>query len=231
VHNAEIRRKKMAEKKHKLKVIPLGGLGEIGKNTTVIEYNNNIIIIDCGMAFPGDEMLGIDIVIPDITYLIKNKEKIKGIILTHGHEDHIGSIPYFLRKLNIPIYGTKLTLGLVENKLLEHKIEDASLNQIKAGDTFKLGCFKITAVRVNHSIPDAVAYAIETPIGTIVHTGDFKIDYTPINEEVIDLGKFADIGRKGVLLAMSDSTNVERPGFTESEKTIGQKFMDVFKKL
>ncbi|MDI9495802.1 MAG: ribonuclease J [Bacillota bacterium] len=219
----------MAEKKHKLKVIPLGGLGEIGKNTTVIEYNNNIIIIDCGMAFPGDEMLGIDIVIPDITYLIKNKEKIKGIILTHGHEDHIGSIPYFLRKLNIPIYGTKLTLGLVENKLLEHKIEDASLNQIKAGDTFKLGCFKITAVRVNHSIPDAVAYAIETPIGTIVHTGDFKIDYTPINEEVIDLGKFADIGRKGVLLAMSDSTNVERPGFTESEKTIGQKFMDVFK--
>jgi ribonuclease J len=219
----------MAEKKHKLKVIPLGGLGEIGKNTTVIEYNNNIIIIDCGMAVPGDEMLGIDIVIPDITYLIKNKEKIKGIILTHGHEDHIGSIPYFLRKLNIPIYGTKLTLGLVENKLLEHKIEDASLNQIKAGDTFKLGCFKITAVRVNHSIPDAVAYAIETPIGTIVHTGDFKIDYTPINEEVIDLGKFADIGRKGVLLAMSDSTNVERPGFTESEKTIGQKFMDVFK--
>ena len=219
----------MAEKKHKLKVIPLGGLGEIGKNTTVIEYNNNIIIIDCGMAFPGDEMLGIGIVIPDITYLIKNKEKIKGIILTHGHEDHIGSIPYFLRKLNIPIYGTKLTLGLVENKLLEHKIEDASLNQIKAGDTFKLGCFKITAVRVNHSIPDAVAYAIETPIGTIVHTGDFKIDYTPINEEVIDLGKFADIGRKGVLLAMSDSTNVERPGFTESEKTIGQKFMDVFK--
>lgn len=219
----------MAEKKHKLKVIPLGGLGEIGKNTTVIEYHNDIIIIDCGMAFPGDEMLGIDIVIPDITYLIKNKEKVKGIILTHGHEDHIGSIPYFLKKLNIPIYGTKLTIGLVENKLLEHKIEDASLNEIKAGDSFKLGCFKITPIRVNHSIPDAVAYAIDTPVGTIVHTGDFKIDYTPINEEVIDLGKFADIGRKGVLLAMSDSTNIERPGFTESEKTIGQKFMDVFK--
>ncbi|MDD4088173.1 MAG: ribonuclease J [Tissierellia bacterium] len=219
----------MAEKKHKLKVIPLGGLGEIGKNTTVIEYNNNIIVIDCGMAFPGDEMLGIDIVIPDMTYLIKNKEKVKGIILTHGHEDHIGSIPYFLKKLNIPIYGTKLTLGLVENKLLEHKIEDASLNPIEAGDTFNLGCFKITAVRVNHSIPDAVAFAIDTPIGTIVHTGDFKIDYTPINEEVIDLGKFADIGRKGVLLALSDSTNVERPGFTESEKTIGQKFLDIFK--
>ena len=219
----------MAEKKHKLKVIPLGGLGEIGKNTTVIEYHNDIIIIDCGMAFPGDEMLGIDIVIPDITYLIKNKDKVKGIILTHGHEDHIGSIPYFLKKLNIPIYGTKLTLGLVENKLLEHKIEDASLNEIKAGDSFKLGSFKITPVRVNHSIPDAVAYAIDTPVGTVVHTGDFKIDYTPINEDVIDLGKFADIGRKGVLLAMSDSTNIERPGFTESEKTIGQKFMDVFK--
>jgi len=219
----------MAEKKHKLKVIPLGGLGEIGKNTTVIEYHNDIIIIDCGMAFPGDEMLGIDIVIPDITYLIKNKEKVKGIILTHGHEDHIGSIPYFLKKLNIPIYGTKLTIGLVENKLLEHKIEDASLNEIKAGDSFKLGCFKITPIRVNHSIPDAVAYAIDTPVGTIVHTGDFKIDYTPINEEVIDLGKFADIGRKGVLLAMTDSINIERPGFTESEKTIGQKFMDVFK--
>ncbi len=219
----------MAEKKHKLKIIPLGGLGEIGKNITVIEYNNNIIVIDCGMAFPGDELLGIDIVIPDITYLVKNKEKIKGIILTHGHEDHIGSIPYTLKKLNVPIYGTKLTLGLVENKLLEHKIEDASLNPIKAGDTINLGCFKVTAVRVNHSIPDAVGYAIDTPIGTIVHTGDFKIDYTPINEEVIDLGKFADIGRKGVLLAMSDSTNVERLGFTESEKTIGQKFMDIFK--
>jgi ribonuclease J len=229
VHNAEIRRMKMAEKKHKLKVIPLGGLGEIGKNTTVIEYNNNIIVIDSGMAFPEDEMLGIDIVIPDITYLVKNKEKVKGIILTHGHEDHIGSIPYFLKKLNVPIYGTKLTLGLVENKLLEHKLEEVSLNPINAGETFNLGCFKITPVRVNHSIPDAVAFAIDTPIGMVVHTGDFKIDYTPINEEVIDLGKFAELGKKGVLLAMSDSTNVERPGFTESEKTIGQKFMEIFK--
>ncbi|NLB33208.1 MAG: ribonuclease J [Tissierellia bacterium] len=219
----------MAEKKHKLKVIPLGGLGEIGKNTTVIEYNNNIIVIDSGMAFPEDEMLGIDIVIPDITYLVKNKDKVKGIILTHGHEDHIGSIPYFLKKLNVPIYGTKLTLGLVENKLLEHKLEEVSLNPINAGETFNLGCFKITPVRVNHSIPDAVAFAIDTPIGMVVHTGDFKIDYTPINEEVIDLGKFAELGKKGVLLAMSDSTNVERPGFTESEKTIGQKFMEIFK--
>ena len=219
----------MAEKKHKLKVIPLGGLGEIGKNTTVVEYKDNIIVIDSGMAFPEDEMLGIDIVIPDITYLVKNKEKVKGIILTHGHEDHIGSIPYFLKKLNVPIYGTKLTLGLVENKLLEHKLEEVSLNPINAGETFNLGCFKITPVRVNHSIPDAVAFAIDTPIGMVVHTGDFKIDYTPINEEVIDLGKFAELGKKGVLLAMSDSTNVERPGFTESEKTIGQKFMEIFK--
>jgi len=221
---------KMAtEKKHKLKVIPLGGLGEIGKNMTVIEYGSNIIVIDCGMSFPEDEMLGIDIVIPDITYLIKNKDKIKGICLTHGHEDHIGSIPYLLKKINVPIYGTKLTLGLVENKLLEHKIEDAQLNVVEAGSTINLGCFKVTFIRNNHSIPDAVSFAIDTPIGMVVHTGDFKIDYTPINEEVMDLGKMAELGRKGVLLAMSDSTNVERAGFTESEKVIGQKFMEIFK--
>lgn len=237
-NNAERRRIGMAEKKEKketkqkkqkLKVIPLGGLGEIGKNSTVIEYGNDIIVIDSGLSFPEDEMLGIDIVIPDITYLIKNKEKIKGVILTHGHEDHIGSIPYLLKKINIPIYGTKLTLGLVENKLLEYKIEDANLNTIAAGESFSLGVFKITPIAVNHSIPDAVGFAIDTPVGTIVHTGDFKIDYTPINEQVIDLGKFAELGKKGVLLAMSDSTNVERLGFTESEKTIGQKFMDLFK--
>lgn len=217
------------EKKHKLKVIPLGGLGEIGKNMTVIEYGGNIIVIDCGMSFPEDEMLGIDIVIPDITYLIKNKEKIKGICLTHGHEDHIGSLPYLLKKINVPIYGTRLTLGLLENKLLEHKIEEAQLNVVEPGSTINLGCFKVSFIRNNHSIPDAVSFAIDTPIGMVVHTGDFKIDYTPINEEVIDLGKFAELGRKGVLLAMSDSTNVERAGFTESEKTIGLKFMEVFK--
>ncbi len=217
------------EKKHKLKIIPLGGLGEIGKNMTVIEYGGNIIVIDCGMSFPEDEMLGIDIVIPDITYLIKNKDKIKGICVTHGHEDHIGSIPYLLKKINVPIYGTRLTLGLVENKLLEHKIEDAELNVVQAGTTINLGCFKVTFIRNNHSIPDAVSFAIDTPIGMVVHTGDFKIDYTPINEEVMDLGKFAELGRKGVLLAMSDSTNVERAGFTESEKTIGLKFMEIFK--
>ncbi len=217
------------EKKHKLKIIPLGGLGEIGKNMTVIEYGTNIMVVDCGMSFPEDEMLGIDIVIPDITYLIKNQDKIKGICLTHGHEDHIGSIPYLLKKMRVPIYGTKLTLGLVENKLLEHKIEDAELNRVEAGQTINLGCFKVTFIRSNHSIPDAVSFAIDTPIGMVVHTGDFKIDYTPINEEVIDLGKLAELGRKGVLLAMSDSTNVERAGFTESERTIGYKFLEVFK--
>ncbi|WMJ75847.1 MULTISPECIES: ribonuclease J [unclassified Sedimentibacter] len=217
------------EKKHKLKVIPLGGLGEIGKNMTVIEYGANIMVIDCGMSFPEDEMLGIDIVIPDITYLIKNKDKVKGICLTHGHEDHIGSIPYLLKKMNVPIYGTKLTLGLLGNKLVEHKIEDAQLNVIEAGTTINLGCFKVTFIRNNHSIPDAVSMAIDTPIGMVVHTGDFKIDYTPINEDVMDLGKLAELGRKGVLLAMSDSTNVERAGFTESEKTIGQKLMEIFK--
>jgi len=221
---------KMAtEKKHKLKIIPLGGLGEIGKNMTVIEYGTNIIVVDCGMSFPEDEMLGIDIVIPDITYLIKNQDKIKGICLTHGHEDHIGSIPYLLKKISVPLYGTKLTLGLVENKLLEHKIEDAELNRVEAGQTINLGCFKVTFIRNNHSIPDAVSFAIETPIGMIVHTGDFKIDYTPINEEVMDLAKLAEFGRKGVLLAMSDSTNVERAGFTPSERTIGDKFLEIFK--
>ncbi|WP_312699468.1 ribonuclease J [Sedimentibacter sp.] len=217
------------EKKHKLKIIPLGGLGEIGKNMTVIEYGTNIIVVDCGMSFPEDEMLGIDIVIPDITYLIKNQDKIKGICLTHGHEDHIGSIPYLLKKISVPLYGTKLTLGLVENKLLEHKIEDAELNRVEAGQTINLGCFKVTFIRNNHSIPDAVSFAIETPIGMIVHTGDFKIDYTPINEEVMDLAKLAEFGRKGVLLAMSDSTNVERAGFTPSERTIGDKFLEIFK--
>nr|WP_312575894.1 ribonuclease J [Sedimentibacter sp.] len=217
------------EKKHKLKIIPLGGLGEIGKNMTVVEYGSNIVIIDCGMSFPEDEMLGIDIVIPDITYLIKNKDKIKGIILTHGHEDHIGSIPYVLKKVNVPIYGTRLTLGLLGNKLLEHKLEDVSLNVLNAGKSVNLGCFKITFIRSNHSIPDAVGIAIDTPIGTVVHTGDFKIDFTPINGDVIDLDAFAELGRKGVLLAMSDSTNVERPGHTDSERTVGAKFMEIFK--
>ncbi len=216
-------------KKNKLKIIPLGGLGEIGKNITVIEYNKDIIVIDCGMAFPEDEMLGIDIVIPDVTYLIKNKDKVKGLFLTHGHEDHIGAIPYVLKKINIPVYGTRLTIGLIGNKLLEHKLEDVSLNVVNPGENVKVGCFKVNFIGTNHSIPDSVGFAIETPMGTVVHTGDFKIDYTPINGDVIDLNTFAEYGRKGVLVAMSDSTNVERPGYTQSERTVGNKFMDVFK--
>lgn len=216
-------------KKNKLKIIPLGGLGEIGKNITVIEYNKDIIVVDCGMAFPEDEMLGIDIVIPDISYLIKNKDKVRGLFITHGHEDHIGAIPYVLKKINMPVYGTKLTIGLVENKLLEFKLDDISLNVVNPGESVKVGCFKVNFIRTNHSIPDSVGFAIETPMGTVIHTGDFKIDYTPINGDVIDLITFAEYGRKGVLVAMSDSTNVERPGFTQSERTVGNKFMEIFK--
>ncbi|QQY80568.1 ribonuclease J [Keratinibaculum paraultunense] len=220
----------MAKKPNKLKIIPLGGLGEVGKNITIFEYKDDIVIVDCGMSFPEDEMLGIDVVIPDITYLFKNKEKIRGIVLTHGHEDHIGGLPYVLKKLNVPIYGTKLTLGLVENKLKEHKLNNVKLNEVRAGDIIKLGCFKIEFIKTSHSIPDSVALAIDTPVGMVVHTGDFKIDYTPINGNLIDLHKFAEIGKKGVLALLADSTNVERPGYTMSEKTVGDTFNDIFLK-
>lgn len=219
----------MARKPNKLKLIPLGGMGEIGKNITVIEYKNDIILIDCGMTFPEDEMLGIDIVIPDVTYLFKNKDKIRGIVLTHGHEDHIGAIPYVLKRLNIPVYGTKLTLGLVETKFKEHKLNNVSLNVVKHGDTIELGCFEIEFIKTGHSIPDASALAINTPMGTILHTGDFKVDYTPINGDVIDLNRFAELGNKGVMLLMADSTNAERPGSTMSERTVGNTFKDIFK--
>ena len=218
----------LSRKPCKLKIIPLGGLGEIGKNITVIEYKDDIIVIDCGLIFPEDEMLGIDVVIPDITYLLKNKEKVRGIILTHGHEDHIGALPYVLKKINLPVYGTKLTLGLVESKLKEHNIQNVSLNVVNPKESIKLGCFDIDFIRTGHSIPDSVALAINTPVGTVVHTGDFKIDYTPINGEVIDLHKFAEIGSKGVLVLLADSTNVERPGYTMSEKTVGATFNDIF---
>lgn len=218
----------MEKKEPKLKIIPLGGLYEIGKNITVIEYKNDIIIIDCGMTFPEDEMLGIDVVIPDITYLLKNRDKIRGIILTHGHEDHIGALPYVLKKINVPIYGTKLTLGLVETKLKERNIKNVKLNVVKAGQSIKLGCYKIEFIKTTHSIPDSIALAIHTPKGIVVHTGDFKIDYTPIKGEMIDMHKFAELGKKGVLLLMCDSTNVERPGYTMSEKTVGNTFKDIF---
>ena len=221
---------KMARKPNKLKIIPLGGLEEVGKNITILEYKDDIIIIDCGMSFPEDEMLGIDIVIPDITYLFKNKEKIRGIVLTHGHEDHIGGLPYVLKRLNVPVYGTKLTLGLLENKIKEHNMNNIVLNQVKAGDTIKLGVFSIEFIKTSHSIPDSVALAINTPVGMVFHTGDFKIDFTPINDNLMDLHKFAEIGSKGVLVLLADSTNVERPGYTMSEKTVGDTFNDIFLK-
>lgn len=218
----------MSKQEPKLKIIPLGGLGEVGKNITIIEYKNDILIVDSGLAFPEEEMLGIDIVIPDITYLLKNKDKVRGVVLTHGHEDHIGSLPYLLKKINVPVYGTKLTLGLVENKLKERNIKNVRLNTVTAGQSITLGCFSIEFIRNVHSIPDSVGLAIHTPKGIIVHSGDFKIDYTPITGEAMDLHKFADLGKKGVLALLADSTNVERPGYTMSEKTVGATFDEIF---
>ncbi|HEX3028888.1 MAG TPA: ribonuclease J [Clostridia bacterium] len=219
----------MSKNKKKLKVIPLGGLQEIGKNMTVFEYGEDIIVVDCGLAFPEDEMLGIDLVIPDISYLSKNKEKIKGIIITHGHEDHIGALPYVLKDINVPVYGTKLTLGLVEYKLEEHgMLPTVELKNIEQGQTIQLGSFKVEFIRSTHSIADSVALAIHSPVGVIVHTSDFKIDYTPIEGEPMDLARLAELGKKGVLLLMSDSTNVEREGYTMSERTVGDTFEEIF---
>lgn len=219
----------MAKSKRKLKIIPLGGLGEIGKNITVFEYGNDIIVVDCGMAFPDDEMLGIDLVLPDTTYLTKNKERIKGIIVTHGHEDHIGALPYVLKELNVPVYGTRLSLGLLENKLEEHGIlSKCNLQTVTQGQRIELGVFKIEFIHSNHSIADAVALAIRTPMGVVIHTSDFKIDYTPICGEPINLSRFAELGKKGVLLLMCDSTNAERPGYTMSEKSVGKALEEIF---
>lgn len=220
---------KKPKPKTKLKVIALGGLEEIGKNMTVLEYGNDIIIIDCGLAFPEDDMLGVDLVIPDITYLTKNVEKIRGIVLTHGHEDHIGALPYILKQLKVPVFGTLLTLGLLENKLREHKmLEKTTLHTVVPGEKVKLGEMSVEFIHTNHSIADAVALAIQTPVGMVIHTGDFKVDYTPIDGEIIDLQRFAELGGKGVLLLMSDSTNAERKGFTMSEKNVGKVFERVF---
>lgn len=216
-------------KKPGLKIIPLGGLHEVGKNITVFQYEDEMIVVDCGLSFPEDEMLGVDLVIPDITYILKNKEKLKGMVITHGHEDHIGSVPYFLKQINTPIYGTKLTLGLIKNKLEEHNLESSTkLNEVVPGDTIKLGKnFKVEFIQSSHSIPDSVMLAIHTPVGTVLHTGDFKVDYTPMDGKLMDFGRLAELGKKGVLALMSDSTNAERKGFTMSESTVG----DVFDRL
>lgn len=221
---------KVGFKKSRLKIIPLGGLHEVGKNITVFQYDNEMIVVDCGLSFPEDDMLGVDLVIPDITYIIKNQEKLKGMVITHGHEDHIGSVPYFLKQVNTPIYGTRLTLGLIKNKLEEHRLVDSTkLNEVNPGETIKLGKhFKVEFIQSSHSIPDSVMLAIHTPVGTVVHTGDFKVDYTPMDGKIMDFGRLAELGNKGVLALMSDSTNAERKGFTMSESTVGEVFEKLF---
>ena len=216
---------------NKVKIIPLGGLHEIGKNLTVVEYRDIIIIIDCGMTFPEDEMLGIDVVIPDVTYLENNKHKIRGLVLTHGHEDHIGAIPYVLRKLDLDIYGTGLTIGLLENKLKEHRLSKDKLHVVNAGDVVKLGKMEVEWINVNHSIPDACALAIKTPLGYIYHSGDFKVDFTPISGKPINLTRIAEIGEKGVIAMIGESTNVLRPGYTMSESKVGETFNRLFQNL
>ena len=219
------------ESKKKIKVIPLGGLGEVGKNITVIEYGEEIMVVDCGMTFPDSEMYGIDVVIPDVTYLVNNKDRIKGFFITHGHEDHIGAIPYILKQINAPIYATNLTIGLIQNKLEEHKMLDiVELNVVKPGDTIALEKLKVEFIRVNHSIADSCALAIHTPLGIVVHTGDIKVDFTPVDGKVIDLQRLAKIGKQGVLLLMADSTNACHPGYTMSEKTVGETLDNLFSK-
>jgi len=221
----------LKNEKAKVKIIPLGGINEIGKNITAIEYKEDIIVIDCGLKFPDEDMFGIDLVIPDISYLLKNRDKIRGIFLTHGHEDHIGALPYVLRQLNVPVYGTKLTLGIVETKLKEHGLlASTELIRVKPRDVIKLNSVSVEFIKTNHSIADSVAIAIHTPLGVVLHTGDFKIDYTPIDGEPMDFGRFAEIGKKGVLVMMADSTNVEKPGYTLSEKVVGESFARLFSK-
>ena len=217
-------------KKNKIKVMALGGLNEIGKNMTVIEYKNEIIVIDAGMSFPEDEMLGIDIVIPDITYLIKNKEKIKGIFITHGHEDHIGALPYILKHINVPVYGARLSIGLIEVKLKEHKLSNVELNIVSPRQVIKTGCMDVEFIKNNHSIPDACSLAIHTDQGIIYHTGDFKIDLTPLDGEVMDIHRICELSKKGILLLLSDSTNADSSGYTLSEKTVGEGLYDLFRK-
>lgn len=223
-------KKEVKREQNSIKIIPLGGLNEVGKNITAIEYKNDIFVIDCGLKFPDDDMYGIDLVIPDISYLIKNKERVKGIFLTHGHEDHIGALPYVLKQINVPVFGTKLTLGILSVKLKEHYIDYAVLNVVKPKDIVKIGSVTFEFIKNNHSIADAVSIAIHTPIGIIYHTGDFKIDFTPIDGEIADLGRVAELGRKGIICMLGESTNVEKPGYTISERVIGKTFEDIFGK-
>lgn len=213
----------------KLKIIPLGGLEQIGMNITAFEYEDSIIVVDCGLAFPENDMLGIDLVIPDVTYLKNNIDKVKGFMITHGHEDHIGALPYILKEINVPVYATKLTMGIIENKLVEHELLEVTRRKVVSfGQSIMLGQFRIEFIKTNHSIVDAAALAIYSPAGTVVHTGDYKVDYTPVFGDAIDLQRFAEIGKKGVLALMCDSTNAERPGFTPSEKTVGRVFDNLF---
>ena len=213
----------------KLRIIPLGGLEQIGMNITAFEYEDSIVVVDCGLSFPEDDMLGIDLVIPDVTYLKDNIDKVKGFVITHGHEDHIGALPYVLREVNVPIYATKLTIGLIDNKLKEHNLLRSTKRKvIKHGQSINLGCFRIEFIKTNHSIQDASALAIYSPAGIVIHTGDFKVDYTPVFGDAIDLQRFAEIGKKGVLALMCDSTNAERKGFTMSERTVGKTFDNIF---
>ena len=212
-----------------LKIIPLGGLEQIGMNITAFEYEDSIIVVDCGLSFPGDDMLGIDLVIPDVSYLKQNIDRVKGFVITHGHEDHIGALPYVLKEINVPVYATKLTMGLIENKLKEHVMpKPVKRKVVKYGQSINLGCFRVEFIRTNHSISDAAALAIFSPVGTVVHTGDFKVDFTPVSGETIDLERFGELGKKGVLALMADSTNVKKPGYTMSEQTVGKVFDTIF---
>lgn len=218
----------MSKGSQKLQIIPLGGLGEIGKNMTVIRVDDEILLIDAGLMFPDEDMLGIDLVIPDIAYLLENRDMIKAIVLTHGHEDHIGALPYVLKQINVPVYGTRLTLGILEGRLKENNVDSSNLHSVMQGDIINVGCFSVGFIRVNHSIPDAVGLSIKTPVGMIVHTGDFKLDYTPVDGKMTDFRRFSDLGNKGVLVMMADSTNAEREGHTPSERTVGAAFEKAF---
>lgn len=226
---APAKKKESISLEESLKIIPLGGLEQIGMNITAFEYGDNIVVVDCGLSFPEDDMLGVDLVIPDVTYLKDNIDKVKGFVITHGHEDHIGAIPYVLKEVNAPIYATKLTMGLIENKLKEHTMpKPVKRKVVKYGQSINLGCFRVEFIRTNHSISDAAALAIFTPAGLVVHTGDFKVDFTPVNGETIDLQRFGELGKKGVLALMGDSTNIMKPGFTMSERTVGKTFDNIF---